>query len=159
LYINGALVTSSASFSILPSQFNPRRNYLGKSQFAADPLFRGRMDEVVITHYPLSTAEIAALQTNQPPSFPQVGDSIWIANADGDWDDPSRWNDGLLANGAGFTADFSAIDITANRTVTLDTNRSIGTLKFGDISGAQSWTLLSDAGSVLTLDTSSATQP
>jgi autotransporter-associated beta strand protein len=160
LYTNGVLATSSTNFTITPSQFNPRRNYLGKSQFAADPLFTGRMDEVVITHYALSAAEIAALQTNQPPQFPSVGDGIWTSgSADGIWSDPARWSDGLVANGAGYTADFSAVDITANRTVTLDTNRSIGALKFGDLAGVQNWIVTSDGTSTLTLDTASATQP
>jgi autotransporter-associated beta strand protein len=159
LYTNGVLVSSSTSFTNLPSQIAPRRNYLGKSQFAVDPLYQGRMDEVVITHYALSAAEITALQTNQPPQFPSVGDGIWISGtADGSWGDPARWSDGLLANGAGYTADFSAIDITADRTVTLDTNRSIGSLKFGDASGAQNWSVVSGGGT-LTLDTASSSQP
>jgi autotransporter-associated beta strand protein len=158
LYVNGALAASSTGFSILPSQFSPRRNYLGKSQFKADPLFRGRLDEVILAHYALSAAEIAALQTNQPPVFQDIGDGVWIADASGTWSNPANWSGGLRANGPGYTADFSALDITANRIVTLDSSRSIGALKFGDTSGPQSWSL-SSSGSVLTLDSGSSTQP
>src|SRR4029078_12844396 len=37
LYTNGVLAASSTNFTIAPSQFAPKRNYLGKSQFAVDP--------------------------------------------------------------------------------------------------------------------------
>jgi putative glycosyl hydrolase/concanavalin A-like lectin/glucanase superfamily protein/putative Ig domain-containing protein len=69
LYTNGVLAASSTSITIAPSNFNPALNYLGESQFSADPLFRGRLDEVLITDYVLSAGQIAALQTNLPPQF------------------------------------------------------------------------------------------
>ena len=69
LYVNGVLATSSSTFTIAPSNFNPNLNYLGKSQFPADPLFRGRLDEVLITDSALTATQIAALQTNLPPQF------------------------------------------------------------------------------------------
>jgi autotransporter-associated beta strand protein len=84
---------------------------------------------------------------------------VWNADANGLWSDTNNWSSGAVGNGAGFTADFSTINITADRTVTLDVSRSIGTLKFGDTSGSQSWILTSSGGSVLTLDTGSGTSP
>jgi autotransporter-associated beta strand protein len=83
----------------------------------------------------------------------------WIADASASWGEGNRWSGGMVATGPGQTADFSTINVTANRTVTLDTSRSIGALRFGDISGSQSWTITNSADSVLTLDTGSATQP
>jgi autotransporter-associated beta strand protein len=83
----------------------------------------------------------------------------WSANANGNWSDSTKWSGGIIASAAGFTADFSTLNITADRTVTLDTPRSIGTLKFGDTSGAQNWSLSASGGSVLALDTGSATSP
>jgi autotransporter-associated beta strand protein len=82
---------------------------------------------------------------------------VWNVDASGTWSDTNNWIGGAIANGAGFAADFSAIDITANRTVTLDAARSIGTIKFGDTSGTESWVLSS--GSALTLDTGSDVSP
>lgn len=246
LYTNGVLAASSTSFSILPSAFKPSRNYIGESQFVADPLFRGKLDEVLIGDYALTTAQVAALMTNTPPQFTNsvlVGGSAvegvaysnnlagaatdadpgttltfskalgpawlnvaangmlsgtptfadgrtnfftvrvldgtgasafavlaipvtvvtangtWIADASALWSDTTRWSGGVVATGAGRTADFSTINITANRTVALNSSRSIGTLKFGDTSGNQSWTVASSGGSALTLDTGSAAQP
>lgn len=83
----------------------------------------------------------------------------WISDASGVWSETGRWSGGAVATGAGQTANFSTINITANRTVTLDTARNIGTLRFGDTSGNQSWAITNNAGSVLTLDTGSATPP
>jgi autotransporter-associated beta strand protein len=246
LYVNGAQVAVNAGVSLTPANFNPRMNTLGDSQFIADPLFRGLMDEVLITDYALSVAQIAGLQTNNVPQFtnsifargaateglsysnsiagtatdadpgdtltyskaagpawldiatdgtmtgiPTSADGginyftvrvtdaagqnafalvtitttvvsangVWTADANGVWGESIRWLSGSVATGAGRTADFSTINITANRTVTLDSSRSIGTLRFGDTIGAQSWTITNSNDSELILDTASATPP
>ena len=88
-----------------------------------------------------------------------AGNGTWTSDSDGTWSTSNRWSGNIIATGAGFTADFSTINITGNRTVTLDTSRAIGTLKFGDTSGGQSWMLGSSGGSSLTLDTGSLTVP
>jgi autotransporter-associated beta strand protein len=246
IYVNGALAAANTGTSITPASFSPRVNFLGKSQFSADPLFKGLMDEVLITDYALSAAQIAGLQTNTPPQFtnsifargsgtegmafndtiagtatdsdpgdpltyskavgpawlnvaadgsltgtPTSGDGgtnfftvrvtdaagqnafalvtisvttltasgTWIADANGLWGEPIRWSGSAVAAGAGQTANFSTINITGNRTVTLESSRGIGTLRFGDTIGAQTWTITNSVGSVLTLDTGSATSP
>jgi autotransporter-associated beta strand protein len=246
LYTNGALAASSSSFTIGPNGFKPSRNYLGKSQFSADPYFNGILDEVQVADYAFTAAQIAALQTNTAPQFTtnQIsggtgaietaysgtlagsaadadtgntityskasgpawltvasdgtlsgtptatdggtnafvvrvtdtagasdfavltisipftkGNGTWYVDAAANWSDASKWTRTCVANGAGRTADFSVLDIAANRTVTLDSSRSIGNLRFADESGSQAWTLASSAGSVLTLDTGSATSP
>ena len=69
LYVNGAQVAVNSSMSITPASFSPRVNFLGASQFPADPWFNGLLDEVLITDTALSAAQIAALQTNTPPQF------------------------------------------------------------------------------------------
>jgi len=246
LYVNGALAASNPGMSITPASFGPRINFLGKSHFVADPMFNGLMDEVLITDYALSAAQIARLQTNTPPQFtngifardsateglsysntiagtatdvnagdtltyakasgpawltvgangtlagmPTSGDGgtnyftvrvtdaagqsafalvtvsvttvtadgTWIADASAIWSDINRWKDNIVASGAGRTADFSTINITANRVVSIDTSRTVGTLKLGDTSGSEGWLFTSAGGSGLTLDTASATQP
>ena len=69
LYVNGTLAATSTGFTVTPSSFKPTVNYLGKSQFAADPLFSGKMDEVFIANYALSAAQISLLATNHAPAF------------------------------------------------------------------------------------------
>lgn len=246
LYVNGRQV-ASASTSITPAAFQPRYNFLGRSQWPADPHFAGLMDEVLITDYVLSPDQIARLMTNQPPQFtnfvfdlgtvregerleaslagtafdPDPGDSLvgfrkaagpdwiqveldgrmtgtpppgtggpqyvtvrvtdaagqsafalgtvqvqsvsasgrWVADADGFWGDPTRWEAGRIASGPGQTADFGSINITASRTVWLEQPRMIGTLRFGDTSGGQGWTLRSTNDAGLTLDSGSSSPP
>ncbi len=56
----------------------------------------------------------------------------WNVDADGLWSVPGNWLNGIVADGAGNSADFSAIPITAERTVILDTSRSLGSLNVGE---------------------------
>jgi hypothetical protein len=69
LYVNGAQVAVNNGITITPANFSPRMNFLGASQFVVDPWFNGLLDEVLITDYALSAAQIASLQTNTPPQF------------------------------------------------------------------------------------------
>ena len=87
---------------------------------------------------------------------PTNNNGAWNVDASGNWSDPGNWSGGIVADGIGYTADFSAVNITADRTVTLDSSRNIGALKFGDSSGVQNWILNAANGTVLTL---SATTP
>jgi hypothetical protein len=66
LYTNG-VVAASGTITIAPANFNPVLNYLGDSQYAADPLFNGRLDELFIYNYALTDTELTRLAANQPP--------------------------------------------------------------------------------------------
>src|ERR1700748_468571 len=57
---------------------------------------------------------------------------VWTNDASGNWGDAINRQNGIIADGSEFTADFSTIDITGNRTVTLDASHTINTLNFGD---------------------------
>jgi len=69
----------------------------------------------------------------------------WTLDGNGSWSDTDtvNWSGGTVADGSGFTADFSTIDITADRIVSLAASRSIGNLIFGDTTTATAagWTL------------------
>ena len=84
-----------------------------------------------------------------------LGNGTWITDADGSWGDSNKWTAHFPANGAGNTADFSTLDITGDRAVVLNASRSIGTLKFGDTTGAQNWLIDSSGGSTLNLEVTS----
>jgi len=155
LYVNGTQVTSSTSFSIAPSAFAPIKNYFGKSQFPGDPLFSGKLDEVEVADYAMSAAQISALYNSA--QYPACSGGIWIQNANGNWGTSNNWSSGYIANGIGFIADFSTINLTANTTVTLDSPRTIGGVRFGDTSGSQNWILA--GGNTLTLDAGSTNVP
>jgi autotransporter-associated beta strand protein len=57
---------------------------------------------------------------------------VWTTDASGNWSDTTQWLGGTVADGSGNTADFSTVNITADRTVTLDAAHTLSTLKFGD---------------------------
>ncbi len=157
LYVNGAPVVISTSFSIVPSAFSPFRNYLGKSQFTADPLFNGKLDDVEIADYALPAAQILALyyHSMQNPAF--IISGVWTNDADGNWSDTNNWSSGVIANGTSRMADFSTVSLTADRTVTLDGARTIGGLRFGNLIGSQNWFL--SGANTLTLDGGGANAP
>ena len=48
-------------------------------------------------------------------------DGTWTNAAGGTWGTAGNWAGGTIADGAGSLANFSTSDITAGRTVTLDT--------------------------------------
>jgi autotransporter-associated beta strand protein len=247
IYLDGVQVAQNTGMTITPASFSPRVNFLGESQFIADPLFNGLMDEVLIADYAMTAAQIAGLLTNTPPQFTNsifaggsatnaiafsnsmagtavdadAGDTLtyskavgpawlnvaadgtmtgsptssdggtnfftvrvtdvagqsafalvtiavtvttssgtWISDANGTWGTSNRWSGNIMATGAGNTAYFSTINITGNRTVTLDSARTIGTLRFNDTTSPFfNWILAATGDATLTLDTGSATSP
>jgi autotransporter-associated beta strand protein len=72
------------------------------------------------------------LATLTIPATGFAADGAWNVDADGDWSAGANWAGGIIADGAGFTADFNSIDITGHRIVTLDSDRTIDSLIFGD---------------------------
>jgi fibronectin-binding autotransporter adhesin len=80
----------------------------------------------------------------------------WLTTS-GNWSDGTKWSGGTVADASTFTANFTS-DITANTTVTLDTNRTIGNLSFNDTgaAGDSNWILASSGGSVLSLNNGSS---
>jgi hypothetical protein len=67
LFVNGVQVSSSSAISIRPSEIRPVLNYLGRSQFAADPYFNGRIDDFQVIGRALAAVEVEALRTQAPP--------------------------------------------------------------------------------------------
>ena len=68
LYVNGAEVASSSDFTIKPSDFNPALNYVGDSQFDADPGFDGLLDDFRVYNYALTASDVATLVAGLPPA-------------------------------------------------------------------------------------------
>jgi autotransporter-associated beta strand protein len=236
LFINGNPVATNNAMTLNPVDLGTTTNYLGKSQFAADPLFAGLLDEVQILSHALTDTQVLAMATNTPPQFtsatidggtasqgipysgtlagsatdpgdtltysklsgpnwlivaaggslsgtpplddegPQQfiivatdsagasavaqlnitlpvtqGNGTWASDSDGNWSDTTKWSANFRANGEGRTAFFSTLNISSDRSVQLDSDRTIGSMVFGDSSGAQSWNLSSPGNQTLTL--------
>ncbi len=61
MYVNGVQVAQSNAITIRPNDFKPVLNYIGKSQYATDPLLRSYVDDFRVYNYALSADEIARL--------------------------------------------------------------------------------------------------
>lgn len=83
-----------------------------------------------------------------------ASDGMWKADAAGSWSNGALWSNDLVPNAAGAVADFSNVNISANRMVSLDGSKTIGHLILGDldtVSGAV-WDVGQGSGGTLTLD-------
>ena len=78
-------------------------------------------------------------------------DGSWIADADGNWSDTSNWDSGIVADGPGGTATFN-LDLGAERTVTVDGDRTIGNITRDQPSSNNRLVINGDGSSTLTLE-------
>jgi len=66
---------------------------------------------------------------------------IWTAADGGVYSVSRNWAGGLVPKGSGWTADFSALTLSGNTTVTLDAALTIGNMLFGDKGNIFDWTV------------------
>jgi len=81
--------------------------------------------------------------------FAQAADGTWTLNNAGNWSTPGNWSGGIVADGADFTATLGNV-ITVDRTITLDSVRTIGSITVLDTD--KNYTI---GSSLLTLDVTS----
>lgn len=60
-YIDGKEQVSSTDITIRTADFKPVFNYIGRSQFASDPVFKGDIDDLRFYNYALSADDVEAL--------------------------------------------------------------------------------------------------
>lgn len=95
-----------------------------------------------------SAASLEVSATTLPLSY-----GSWAVDADGSWTDASNWINGNIADGTGARANFGSIAITGNRLVSLDGNRTVGSLLFGASGVSHTWGLVTGTEGELTLET------
>ena len=61
IYVDGEEAASSTAITIRPSDVRPVLNYLGRSQFASDPLLNADLDDVRIYNYALSADDVKSV--------------------------------------------------------------------------------------------------
>ncbi|WP_337031937.1 LamG-like jellyroll fold domain-containing protein [Paenibacillus illinoisensis] len=66
LYVNGNSVASSSEITFNPKDLQASEAYLGKSRYAADPFYQGKMDQVRVYDKALSAKEIQRQAAVQP---------------------------------------------------------------------------------------------
>lgn len=60
-YIDGEEKAASTSFTIKPSDIGSFLNYIGRSQYSSDPLFKGYLDDFRIYNYALTAEAVKAI--------------------------------------------------------------------------------------------------
>lgn len=99
------------------------------------------------------TSAPAALVISLP-----AGSSVWTNLLGGSWTNGNNWSGGLFAGGVDAVADFSTLNLAADRTVTLDDARTVGTFVFDDLNPVEHrWTVSTGTGGPLTLASASGT--
>ena len=68
LYIDGVKKAMSTTMTIRPYDIKPKLNYIGRSQFAVDPLFNGYVDDFRIYNYALSSDDVTKLYNGEEPT-------------------------------------------------------------------------------------------
>lgn len=61
IYLDGQAVATNTTITTRPCDFSPIFNYIGRSQFPADPMLRAYVDDVRIYNYALSADDIALI--------------------------------------------------------------------------------------------------
>ncbi len=77
----------------------------------------------------------------------------WLGTS-GDWGTAGTWSGGTLAEGTGFTANFTGVDISADQIINLEAARTIGNITFTDTTTSSNNLTISGAN-ILTLDVAS----
>lgn len=68
LYQDGEAVAESNSITLRPSDFMPVRNYIGRSQYAVDPLWKGSIGDVRIYSAALNATEVKNVMNGDDPT-------------------------------------------------------------------------------------------
>ncbi|MBW8780598.1 MAG: alginate lyase family protein [Verrucomicrobia bacterium] len=69
LYVDGVAVGTNTGMTINPDDFRPSVNYLGDSQYSADPLLNGKLDDFRIYNYALTASQVFDI-ANPIPEIP-----------------------------------------------------------------------------------------
>ena len=109
-------------------------------------------------HHPMKKSRIpksslaALLLLAALPQLAHAATGTWNVDANGLWSLNTNWLSDIIADGSGFTANFTN-DITADRTVSLDSARTLTSLVFSDSATATpgSWILDNNATPANTL--------
>ena len=68
LYVDGKEVASTTAVTIRPSDVKPFLNYIGRSQFVADPLLNAFVDDVRIYNYAVTASDVQTIMDGGQPT-------------------------------------------------------------------------------------------
>ena len=113
IYIDGVANASTSEITLRPSDVVPAMSYLGRSQFDADPAFKGMVSDVRIYNYELTADEVEALTSVSVSAegvditaerVPNIADDISNWAVTGSWE---TWTS--TADGSGLSSPYIRI--------------------------------------------------
>lgn len=113
IYIDGVKNASTTSITLRPSDIVPAISYLGRSQFVADPAFKGMMSDVRLYNYALSADEVKNISSEivsvdgldiTAERIPSIADNVSNWTVSGSW---STWTS--TADGSGLSSPYVRI--------------------------------------------------
>jgi hypothetical protein len=160
--VNGLLFSRPGRGWMLVASADESRSDFGGRITEFDPINQyQRSDNFGSFSAPISVASVAisgpvarASTNTITPNTITTGTGTWAVDNSGTWTNPANWASNNVPDGSGSFADISQVDLTANRTVTLDVSRTVGRLTIGDTNGTHSYILDASAGATLTFDQS-----
>jgi hypothetical protein len=131
IHVDGVAVATNANLTLTPGDLgNTTNNWIGRSQFSADPFLDGKIDDFRIYSRALSFAEISALATIQPLSPSSLAaSSSSSGRIDLSWTDNSGTETGFkIERKTGASGIFAQVATTdANTTGFSDSGLAVGT--------------------------------
>jgi autotransporter-associated beta strand protein len=163
--VNGLLFSRPARGWMLASVADESRSQFAGRIIEFDPINQYQRSESFGSFSAPASIMSAAPQTRAasststitPNTIITTGTGTWNVDVSGNWSDAANWLGGNVPDGATTTANFAAVDLSANRIVTLDVSRTVGVLSVGDTNGSNSYTIAPGAGASLTFDNGGAT--
>lgn len=131
MFINGVQVATNTAININPAAIGAMtNNYLGKSQFTADPMFKGAIDDFRIYSRALSAAEIAATMTaSQTINVPLITSKTI---GDSDFNLQATASSGLPLTYSSADTNVAVVDAQGNVRITRGGTVSISVNQAGD---------------------------
>jgi hypothetical protein len=80
IYVDGEQAATSSSITIRPSDVKPCMNYIGRSQFVADPLMNAFVDDVRIYNYAVTADDVKSIMAGGQPTAVQTTKSTPVAD-------------------------------------------------------------------------------
>ena len=90
LYLNGKSVGTATCTKNIAEAYSGTANYIGKSQYSADALYSGLIDEMVIYNYAITADEIKALMGTEATPTPGATDTPKETATPGTTDTPKE---------------------------------------------------------------------
>ncbi len=142
MYINGELVAESDEFTLSPTDINPVINYVGRSLDDDNPYYYGRLDDLVIYNYPLTSDEIEEVMTTgsvdlDTTNLSSISNSTAQVNSLEEslsvWPVPARDVLNISFSGAGNQTNLQVFSINGTRVIDQEVQGSYVSLNTSDL--------------------------